>query len=334
MSRMPAPLPLSLPSPFLVSELTDAGAPAGRLRRADLARLERGVYACRDTEVHDPWTALGLPAPPHHRAPGHLRALLRAHPAAVLSHETAAHLHGIPFPAGHGQAAHDRSTWVHLTFPAGSPRTRRPEVVAHRCQLPEAQVTHVHGLRVTTLERTWVDLCSLGHPWLLDALVAAGDHCVKRPWTGFGRAPALASVDSLRSTVESLRKYKGKGAALQALEHVRVGADSAPETEMRLALIDAGLGEPSLQHPIDPTDPWSPEADAAYEDIKTALQYDGWHHRSREQQARDASRDRYCQERGWLSLRLTAEDRRERFRSLILTIRRRRDETVRTDATP
>ena len=34
----------------------------------------------------------------------------------------------------------------------------------------------VHGLRATTPERTWADLCTRGAPWTPEDLIAAGDH--------------------------------------------------------------------------------------------------------------------------------------------------------------
>lgn len=41
---------------------------------------------------------------------------------------------------------------------------------------------------------------------------------------------------------------------------------------------------------------------------RIAVQYDGRHHRSREQQATDAYRDAWFQQRGWWVIRLTWAD--------------------------
>ena len=114
--------------------------------------------------------------------------------------------------------------------------------------------------------------------------------------------------------------------AREALHLVRVGADSPPETELRLALIEAGLPEPELQVPGDPQDRFARIVDLGYRAWRLALQYDGEHHRSREQQARDARRDGWLQDHGWRSLRLTADDRLTGFARAIESVRLRRGE--------
>lgn len=252
----------------------------------------------------------------------------------MLSHETAAHLHGIPTPWRPwlrldplGDAVGTAAP-VHLTVPAGTQRIRREGLMDHRRRLPPEHITELHGLRVTTLERTWLDLCSLGSPWHLPDLVAAGDHCVKRPWSSAGRLRPLTTPALLQRALLQAGRFKGIRPARAALDLVRVGADSPAETRVRLALIDAGLPEPQLQLRIDPDDPFSPEADLGYRDLRLSIQYDGATHRTPGQQTRDARRERYCLERGWLPVRLTVDDEREDFRALITLVRRRRREAA------
>ena len=330
MSRPPAPLPPDLPAVFLFGELHEHGLPGKRARSQDVLRVGHGVYA--RTDLAGPsWSALGRPDPPHGRSPAELHALLRRRPEAVLSHETAAHLHGLPTPAHPWLRRHpdgtvrERVPPVHLSLPPGTRRVRREGVMDHRRRLPEESLTWIHGLRTTAPERTWLDLCALGAPWTLEHLVAAGDHAVRHPWTPAGRAAPSATPASLQRALDAAGSFTGVVRARAALELVRVGADSPAETWLRLALVDAGLGEPALQVPIDPADPSSPVADLAYPELRLALQYDGAHHRTPEQQARDARRERYCLERAWLPVRVTAADRREGFRSVAETVRRRRE---------
>jgi hypothetical protein len=57
------------------------------------------------------------------------------------------------------------------------------------------------------------------------------------------------------------------------------------------ALTDAGLPEPELQVQIVPGDSYSPAADMGYRRHRMAIQYDGGHHLTREQQSRDNRRD-------------------------------------------
>ncbi|MDY6054587.1 hypothetical protein [Micrococcus sp.] len=331
MARHPAPLPPATPAVILAREAAAAGVPRQRLLRADMTRVGHGLYR-HDAVPGTAWAALGLAEPAHGHSVDVLRALLRRRPEAVLSHETAAHLHGMPLPwrpwlrADRDGALPSTVPPVHLTLPRGTRRIRRDGIMDHRRPLPAEHVTVLHGLRVTTLERTWLDLCSLGSPWQLEDLVAAGDHCLKRPWTPAGRLPPLATPDSLQRTLQQMGRFVGRSAAREAIELVRVGADSPTETQVRLSLIEAGLPEPELQLVIDPSDPRSPEADLGYRSLRLAIQYDGVTHLTPEQQARDARRERYCQERAWLAVRVTHDDRREGFAGLIALVRRRRRE--------
>ena len=324
-----APLPSRLPPVLTAADLTDAGLHPERSRRAGLRRVGQGLY--RQT-ARDPgsWADVGLADPSHGHDRDLLAAVLRRRPTAVLSHETAAHLHGIPTPSrpwrppDDAGLPRDAAAPVHLTLPRGSRRIRRPGLVDHRRRLDPAHVTTVHGLRVTTLERTWLDLCALGFPWRLEDLVAAGDHCVKRPWTPQGRLPPLSTPDALARTLREVGRFSGIRTARAALDLVRVGADSPPETRLRLALVDAGLPEPELQAPIHPADPRSPEADLAYRSLRLCLQYDGAGHRTPDQQTRDSRRERYAAAHGWDTWRATVHDLREGFASLVGEVRRRR----------
>ncbi|MCG7421331.1 hypothetical protein MHY29_00475 [Micrococcus sp. ACRRV] len=104
------------------------------------------------------------------------------------------------------------------------------------------------------------------------------------------------------------------------LERVRVGADSAVVSLARLALVDAGLGEPLLQHRLDPWDPDCPETHMFSPELAVALEYDGGGHLTPAQQARDARRDRRLPARGVTPLRNTAEG----YRRLIAQLQDRR----------
>ena len=271
MPRVVTPLPPDQPAVLLATDLARLGLPPDRARRSDLERVGQGIHRQR-ARPGTGWADLGLPEPGHGFSPDHLAALLRRRPDAVLSHETAAHLHGLPMPA-RAWRRRDPATGeleadppVHLTVARGTRRVRRAGLLDHRRPLAPEFVTHVHGLR------------------------ASG-------------------------------RFHGRPAAREALDSVRVGADSPPETRLRLALVAGGLPEPELQAALEPGDPFSPVADLAYRHVRLALQYDGAGHRTREQQARDARRDRYGQARGWTTLRVTWADGREDFRGVVAVVR-------------
>ncbi|PFH05556.1 Transcriptional regulator, AbiEi antitoxin, Type IV TA system [Micrococcaceae bacterium JKS001869] len=247
------------------------GLPPDRARRSDLERVGQCIHRQR-AHPGTVWADLDLPEPGHGFSSDHLAALLRRRPDAVLSHETAAHLHGLPMPA-RAWRRRDPATGeleadppVHLTVARGTRRVRRAGLLDHRRPLAPEFVTHVHGLR------------------------ASG-------------------------------RFHGRPAAREALDSVRVGADSPPGTRLRLALVAGGLPEPELQAALEPGDPFSPVADLAYRHVRLALQDDGAGHRTREQQARDARRDRYGQARGWTTLRVTWADGREDFRGVVAVVR-------------
>ena len=151
--------------------------------------------------------------------------------------------------------------------------------------------------------------------------MAAGDHAVRHPWTPAGRTDPATTIAALRSALHASGRFHGRPAAREALDSVRVGADSPPGTRLRLALVAGGLPEPELQAALEPGDPFSPVADLAYRHVRLALQDDGAGHRTREQQARDARRDRYGQARGWTTLRVTWADGREDFRGVVAVVR-------------
>ncbi|XNZ00535.1 hypothetical protein ACL90Y_00495 [Micrococcus luteus] len=325
----------TLPSVLSRREILSAGHGRNRETRADLQRVGYGLYRRRGEGLLLPLGGdAGADGQPWHPWPlDHLEALLRLCPTAVLSHETAAILHGLPLPTGlwrRLEMLRERGEReqvlprIHLSLPKGTRRVRREGIVDHRRKLDAVHVTELHGLRVTTLERTWLDLCALGYPWLLNDLVVGGDHLVKHPWHPDGRLPPLTTVERIRQAIVEVGQFKGKRMAKDALDLVRVGADAPSETLMRLALVDAGLPEPELQCPIDPDDAESPETDLGYSECRLAMQYEGAGHRTAEQQTRDVRRDRYAAARGWKTLKANVDDLRDGFRSFIRDVRAQR----------
>ena len=120
--------------------------------------------------------------------------------------------------------------------------------------------------------------------------------------------------------------------SLAALALIRVGADSPPETRLRLALLDAGLPEPRLQARLVSPAGERTDADMVVERSRVALHYDGGHHRTPEQQRRDARRDRLWQEAGHLSITVMGADLAEDFRTVVAAVVRH-DRAVRATST-
>ncbi|MBB4736411.1 hypothetical protein HDA30_001919 [Micrococcus cohnii] len=310
---MPRPRPLPdhlLGSAFTTAELTATGLPAGRVRAADLERVCRGVH---------------VPVGCHPQEERSVVAAVARLVGGAISHVTAARLWGMPLPL---RLEQDPRLHLSVDRARRSHTSALPGVMVHRRPVPDADVVTVGGYLVTTVERTWRDVAALLRPHELEHLVAAADWAVQPRWTPSGRRPALTSVALLRRGVERSRRFVGRAMCRQALGLARVGADSPPETFVRLALVDAGLPEPDLQVSLDPADPWAPRVDLAYPQWRLAIQYDGAAHRDADQQARDARRDGYGQERGWMTLRVTSADRADGYARVIRAVRRRADEFI------
>ncbi len=130
-------------SKMLLVRMTSAG---------ELERVTHGVYAT-PAAATDPlvetralWLALDPARPVHER-------LADLPTAGVLSHATAAALHGI------GDLLDD---YVEVTLPQRH-RSRRPELRTHRASLEPVDVTRIEGLPVTTAARTIADLTAAGN---------------------------------------------------------------------------------------------------------------------------------------------------------------------------
>lgn len=132
-------------------------------------------------------------------------------------------------------------------------RVRRRDVVGHRSTVSEEEVTIHQGIRLTSAARTWCDLAAFCG---VDDLVVAGDHLVRIPNRRYERRAApYCSLAQLRAAVEGRRGFRGRPRAVAALTMIRVGADSLPETKLRLKLVGSGLPEPVLQVPPTPGAP-------------------------------------------------------------------------------
>ncbi|MCU1435884.1 MAG: hypothetical protein JWR71_2609 [Pseudarthrobacter sp.] len=297
------PLPEELTKlPFTVYQARALDVAPGRLRAKDLVGAGRLIrtHAGRDLSLIE-------------RA----RVLSAATPDAWVSHETAAVLFDLGLPPWLGQEPR-----IHLSKPHGLPRVRRAGVIGHRVHVIPGEVVEIDGIRVSVPPRTWLDLA---HHLPLPYLVAMGDQLIRtpRPELEFRSTP-FAYKEGLRLLIRQHPNLKGVEKARLALDEMRVGSDSFPETFLRLALLDARLPEPELQLRLDPNDPGSPAADLGYRKHRIAVQYDGAHHLTREQQSRDNRRDELFISSGWSYFKPNADDLADSFRKLIVRIKRAR----------
>jgi hypothetical protein len=227
-----------------------------------------------------------------------LRAYTDLDDTSILASLSAAHVWGQPLPAG------SSGDWrIHLARRRGFSFPRRANVVGHLLTFLPDEVVEYDGVRLTSPARTWLDLAAM---LSVEELVAAGDYLVCSHGTGFPHPrAAICSIGELRATTGRHPGKRGVRTARAAIEQVRVGADSAAETQMRLALVEAGLPEPVLNHVLfDHRGVPVLWPDAAYPEWGIALQYDGRHHANEEQHLRDIDRQDRTTGQGWLEVRV------------------------------
>lgn len=130
--------------------------------------------------------------------------------------------------------------------------------------------TTFRGYPVVTPLRAWTELASL---LTVAELVVAGDALLRR------NAP-LTDLQRMRAAVDRLAGRRGTPALRRALERVRPRTDSPKETELRLAIVDAGLPEPQVNVPIvGRNGEFIGYGDLGYPELKILIEYDGDQHR-------------------------------------------------------
>jgi len=259
--------------PFLGTEALAAGdLSAYQLRRRFVA-LHQDVYLARDVELTPVMRAKAC--------------WLRSRRRGVLAGFSAAALHG--------------ARWIDPTRPASIIDTnRRPAVgiEAWQDRIEPDEIRTVNGMRITTPARTALDLAKR-HP--LDVAVSAID--------ALAQAVEVKPAD-IDLLVDRYKGHRGMKRARAALELTDDGAQSPKETWLRLLLIRAGLPPPQTQ--IAVRDEWGyAEAylDMGWEDLKIAVEYDGDQHRTnRFQYVKDIRRLEMLERRGWIVIRVVAED--------------------------
>lgn len=280
-----------LTAPFTLESARASGVSASRLRRADVVHVGRGLYR---------------PAGWDFDLEAAARALSAVSPGAWISHVTAARIRCQILPAWLSD-----STELHLSKPRSLPEVRRKGVYGHTVLAREEEIESVEGIRISTRARTWLDMA---RRLSLTELVCMGDELIRIPRLQFeDRTEPFTTLAGLRSLVDRHPNLQGVVRARQALDLMRVGADSAPGTLLRLAMEDAGLPEPELQVALRIHDAMSPTADLGYRQRRLAIQYDGGHHLLDAQTFSDRRRDKAFESAGWTVLTFHRDDLADGF---------------------
>jgi hypothetical protein len=143
----------------------------------------------------------------------------------------------------------------------------------------------------------------------LDDVVALGDALAGR-WSRLAEARER-SLAELQAVIDGWDGRRGARRLREALELIRANVWSPKETELRLALVRAGLPEPPALNVEFKADDgtWLGIVDMAYPERRLAIEYEGDGHRLDKGQWRSdiARRERFA-DAGWRTIRVTDDD--------------------------
>lgn len=213
-------------------------------------------------------------------------ALSLAGDGAVLCLRTAARLH--EFYAFRSTEA------VEVLVPRGRDHVTSVGRLVETRWLPPQHVTSVVGLPVTTMARTFFDLCGDPGP----------DVGIRQPYHRYrmervyndalGRRGMTFTQEAAVLAVMARRGRRGSTLARQVLQHF--GPEHQPtmsDTEaLFLELVDAyGLPRPTVQAPVAGPDGWIATVDFLWEPVMHVVEVDSTWHDGPLDKARDAERD-------------------------------------------
>lgn len=224
-------------------------------------------------------------------------ALQVARPGSVICRCTAADVWGC--------AVTSRDCPIHAVMSPESEGLRREGHRRIRGSISPTDITRHCGLAITTPERTFVDIA---HEVPLALVVAFGDHILRHQ---------LATRGDIDECLARSRGQRGVRRARQAAGLLDPRSESPPESILRVTLIAAGLPAPIPQVVIrSAAGTFIARGDLVYEDERIVIEYDGEHHLTPEQQAKDADRRHRLALEGWLVITLTRYDLRDPRRAV------------------
>ena len=241
--RLQRDQPFNDREPFTRADARAAGIPISEL----LGRCHRRI--CHDVYV---------------RAGTRVDVSVRARVAIGLnsqgsfaSHATSAEIWGAAVP---------ENGLVHVSVPAGKPRSERQGIRAHRAA-PEPDVRTRRGVQVSAPAQALIEMARDGVD-LVDLVVAA-DSLLK------------ARAFDLEQLHDAAAQWTGRGSrvARRAASLARKGVDSPMESRLRLLIVLAGLPEPEVNHVMrDEVGTVTMRFDLWYPARNLLIEYDGRQH--------------------------------------------------------
>lgn len=273
--------------PFTLEAALRRGVSKRRTRARDLSTPSRGIRVPTNVEI---------------ALLENCRALTEATPNGIISHLTAARIHGLYLPL-----RLQEQQLFDLAKPAGDARPRRKQVHGHELELARGDVVVHAGVPVTAMQRTLLDLAPL---LTVEELVAVADQLVCEHHRSFGPPVyPLVPLDVLTAYIAGHPRHRGMGKLLKAMELVRVGSDSPQETKVRLMIGRWLL--PVFEHNVEirnAAGQGKVGPDLACEEYKSCAEYDGLHHFTPGQQTKDHDRDYITKSLGWHQVLINKDD--------------------------
>lgn len=297
--------------PFSRSSAQSSGISNSRLRASD---LERPFHAVRRVAG----------------GPRGIRWQCRAYqermnPAHCFSHQTAATLYGLPLPL-YSQAARKNNSAetvvqfdaLHVAALAPSRAPSGAGITGHcldavrwskrELLLRDVIEDQLFAFPIAAPEMVWAQLAA---ELEIDDLVALGDAIVGGSINPGTRSEGpLACISDLRRMAESNRGCRGAESMRRAIDHIRIGSLSRPESLLRIMLVRAGLPEPlPNRRVIDRNGRLIAMADLCWPDFRVLIEYQGDGHRTSKAKFRtDITRlDEYL-DGDWLPIQVSAYD--------------------------
>ena len=270
--------------PFSVAEARSVGVSPKRLRSSDLSTPFWGVRESAAREQN----LVSLVAARATRIPDR----------AFYSHQTAAQLWGIPLPP-----RLDAVLPLHISSDADHRGPSGRGTVGHHVHIAARDIKSHHGVRLTSMERTVLDLASA----LCDEdLLSALDNILWRR-----RPPGeRATPTSIADAFTRFRGRRGRGRLLELIPFATNRSDSSPETAFRWRFHQAGFPPALPNLPVlDSRGQFVALPDLQFEGFRMCFDYEGDHHRTdRVQWQKDIARVPRLQDIGWHHTRLSAAD--------------------------
>lgn len=262
-------------------------------RRGKLTQLSPGAYIDLPRYQH-----LG----PDDQYRARIRAVAARSPDLVVSHASAAALHGLPL---YGV---DLSR-VHLTRPGHGGNRLTGHRWVHAGSLPETAVVSLDGSRATGVARTIIDLARSES---VAAAVVTGDAALHH---------GMVTGADLTTALDGAYRHNGRPKAQRALGLLDGRAESPGESRLRIQLRRVPLPPPELQVDIfDEGGRFVGRVDAAYLDHGVLIEFDGMvkygamlrpGQTTRDAVIQEKLREQRLSELGWLVLRFVWAELRD-----------------------